>query len=94
MSKSNTPTESLFKVKEAEKNNRREERLRDYPIKVENDTIFYTKEFQSDKNDRSKEGSFIRGMASHFRDTGSTKDNDVFLSPRHCALEFMALGEK
>ena len=94
MSTSNIPIESLFRVREAEENNKKEERLRDYPIKVENDATFYTKVFQSDRNDRSKEGSFIRGMASHFRDTGSTKDNDVFLSPRHCALEFMALGEK
>jgi hypothetical protein len=89
MSKNDNTTESLFRVKEAEQNNRKEERLRDYPIKVENDATFYTKLFQSDRLDRNKACAFIRGMSSHFNDIGSTRNEDVFVSPRHCTLGFM-----
>ena len=89
MSKGNTPTESLFKVREAEKNNKKEEKLRDYPIKVNNDAIFFTVPFQSDQMDRSSEGLFTRGMSSHFGDIGDTKNGDVYLAPRHCLLQLM-----
>jgi hypothetical protein len=89
MSKGNTPTESLFKVRDAEKNNKKEEQLRDYPIKVDGDEIFYTVPFQSDQMDRSSAGLFARGMTSHFRDIGDTNDGDVFLGPRHCLLPYM-----
>ena len=89
MSKNDNTTESLFRVKEAEQNNKKEERLRDYLIKVENDATFYTKLFQSDRLDRNKACAFIRGMSSHFNDIGSTRNEDVFVSPRHCTLGFM-----
>ena len=45
MSTSNIPIKSPFGVREAEENNRKEERLRDYPIEVEGDSVFYTVEF-------------------------------------------------
>ena len=88
MSKGNTPTESLFQVRKAGKS-KREEQLRDYPMNVDSDEIFFTVPFQSDRKDRSKEGLFTRGMSSHFWDIRDTKEGDFYMSPRHCLLPWM-----
>ena len=90
MSTSNIPIKSPFGVREAEENNRKEERLRDYPIEVEGDSVFYTVEFHYDTEDRGKDSVFVRGMTSHFCDTKSLKNHELFVRPRHCSLEFMS----
>ena len=90
MNTSNIPIKSPFGVREAEENNKKEERLRDYPIEVENDSVFYTVEFHYDTEDRDKDSVFVRGMTSHFCDTKSLKNHELFVRPRHCSLEFMS----
>ena len=62
MSTSNIPIKSPFGVREADENNRKEERLRDYPIEVEGDSVFYTVEFHYDTEDRGKDSDFVRGI--------------------------------